>query len=116
MDNPYLSLLRILFPNTTKSKHLRENAAHLLYFLAQNQKLSVQEAKAICKHKKTYYKILRKLRSIGLITLTKESDGKFYLKLTLNTYKFFIRKHLIEEVEKWLKSGGNEGKEADTLR
>jgi len=105
-----------LFPPSNKNLELRKTVKMFLLRIFQNQKLSVQEAKAICKHKKTYYKILRKLRSIGLITLTKEADGKFYLKLTLDTYKFFVRKHLIEEVEKWLKSGGNESKEADTLR
>jgi len=97
------TLMELLFPGKWKAKHLREKAIELLLCLKEKQTISISEAKALVGMKKSYYKIIRKLRSVGLIALSRNLEGKFNYTLTLNAYKFFIKKHLLEEVESVLK-------------
>lgn len=97
------TMINILFGETQKSKHLREKAIELLMALRNKGMLSVKEAMKICEHRKTYYKVTRKLKDIGLISLTKTIDGDFYWNLTIDAYKYWVRKNLIEGVENRLK-------------
>ena len=98
------TLLELVFGKTRRSKHIRSKAEQLLYALRDKKYLSVREAKELVGGKKTYFKIMRKLRSIGLIALTKDIEGEFSYSLTLDAYKFFVKKHLIEEIEQVLKN------------
>ena len=97
------TLLELVFGKTRKSSHLRKKAEEFIYLLRDRGFVSVNEAKEFIGAKKTYYKIMKKLRSIGLISLTKDVEGKFSFSLTLDAYKFFVKRHLIEEVEVVLK-------------
>jgi hypothetical protein len=96
------TLLDLLFPNQ-KSLLLKKKAEEFLYLLRDKKFVSVKEAKEFIKQTKTYYKIVKKLRSIGLISLTKTTDGQFNFSLSLEAYRFFVKKQLIEEVEEVLK-------------
>lgn len=97
------TLLELVFGKTKKSKHLREKAESFLYLLRDKGQVSVKEAREFIGGTKTYLKIMYKLRKIGLINLTKNVDGDFSFSLSLDAYKFFVKKDLLENVENTLK-------------
>jgi len=98
------TLLDIVFGKTRKNAHLRKKAEEFLFLLKNNGGfVLVKDGRKFFGSKKAYYKVMRKLRSIGLISLSKDVDGNFMLTLTLDAYKFFVKRHLIEEVEQVLK-------------
>jgi len=97
------TLLELIFGKAKKSEHLRKKAEDFIYLIRDKGYVSVEEAKQFIGAIKSYYKITSKLRSIGLISLTKDIEGKFSFSLSLDAYKFFVKKHLIEEVEEVLK-------------
>lgn len=97
------TLLGFLFGQTEKSRHLREKAEEFLFLLRDRGMITVKEAKQLINAKKTYFKITKRLRSVGLISLTKNLEGDFSYSLTLDAYKFFVKKQLIGEVESVLK-------------
>jgi len=96
-------LLELLFGDSFKSKHMREKAMQFLYLLKEKKFVSVEEAKKFFEHRKTYYKVMRKFKEIGLVSLTKDVEGNFTWSLSLDAYKFFVKKNLIDDVEKVLK-------------
>ena len=96
-------LLELVFGDTFKSKHLREKAEEFLYLLRDKKFVSIEETKKFFEHKKTYYKVTKKLKEIGLISVIKDVDGKFNWTLSLEAYKFFVKRNLIDGVEKVLK-------------
>ncbi|MEM5875290.1 MAG: hypothetical protein QXW01_00310 [Candidatus Aenigmatarchaeota archaeon] len=96
------TLLNLLFTNKRKAEHIRNSAEELLYKLREGP-LSVSEAKEIVKKRKTYFKIVRKLKAVGLISVSKDVDGNYNLYLSLDAYKYFVKKNLIDGVEEVLK-------------
>jgi len=96
-------MLEFLFGKTRRSEHLRRKAEEFIRTLKEKGFVSVKEAKQIIGGTKTYFKITKKLRKVGLISLSKDVEGNFNYSLTLDAYKFFIKRHLIEEVEEVLK-------------
>ena len=98
------TMIELVFGKTSKNSHIRKKAEEFIYLLRDKNYITVKDAKGFIGAKKTYYKITRKLRFIGLLNLTKDIDGNFIFSLSLDAYKFFIKRQLIEEVEKTLKA------------
>lgn len=93
-------LLQLLFPNP-KSKHLRKLARDFLNVLKKEKYVSVKQAKELIPAKKSYYKVVGKLKEFGLIEMHKDLNGNFCYSLSIPTFKFFIKRNLIEAMEKW---------------
>ena len=87
-----------------KEWHIRDGAERLLKTLREKQALTIDEAKQIIQHKRAYYKIVDKLKSIGLLKIYRDPQTKkLILTTSIDSYKFFVKRYLTEEVEEFFK-------------
>jgi hypothetical protein len=97
--------LNLLF-DKKKESHMRDLTEKFLSTLREKQKITSDDAKQIIEGKRTYYKIMKKLRKIELIKVSRDAQTKkLIISYSLDSYKRFINKYLIEEVENFMSHG-----------
>jgi hypothetical protein len=85
---------------------MRDLTEKFLSTLREKQKITSDDAKQIIEGKRTYYKIMKKLRKIELIKVSRDAQTKkLIISYSLDSYKRFINKYLIEEVENFMSHG-----------
>ena len=96
-------LLDLLWSNR-KELIIRESAEKFLKNLREKQTMTIDEAKQVIGHIRTYYKVVNKLKDIGLIRTYRDPETKkLLITISVESYKFFVKKYLLEEVEEFFK-------------
>jgi hypothetical protein len=99
-----LQYLLDLIWDKKKELHIRDGAERLLKALREKQTLTVDEARGIVGGGRAYYKIVNKLKSIGLLKIYRDPETKkLILTTSIDSYKFFVKRYLTEEVEEFFK-------------
>jgi len=97
-------LLDLLWSNR-KELIIRESAEKFLKVLREKQTLTIEEAKQVIGHIRTYYKVINTLKKIGLVrTYRSPVSKKLVLTVSVESYKFFVKRYLMEEVEEFFKA------------
>lgn len=87
-------VIELLFGKTAKSYLLREAALKLILLLRKKERTAEELYQAIGK-KKTYYKVINRLKEFGIISAIRTKDRKLVYTLTPEVFKFYMRR-LIE--------------------
>lgn len=99
--------MNVFFPKGRKNREIREKAEELLYKLRDVKFMKLKDIKQFIGKRKTYYKIMRKLKAIKIIDVVKTQDGDFCAVLSLSGYQAFIKKNLLEDVKEVLEKKGD---------
>lgn len=94
-------LLKLVFGDGLKTAGLRKNALAVVNFLHKNKTANPTELRKIIKSKKGYYKVLTKLKDIGLVQLRRTAEKKVYYDLSPDVFKHNLQQ-LIRSVVKEL--------------
>jgi len=97
-------LLDLLWSNR-KELIIRESAEKFLKVLREKQTMTIEEAKQVIGHVRTYYKLINTLKKIGLVrTYRDPASKKLVLAVSVESYKFFVKRYLMEEVEEFFRA------------
>jgi predicted transcriptional regulator len=99
-----LELLNLLW-DKKKEAHIRPLAEKFLIALRDKKSLTVEEAKKIVGRPRAYYKIVHKLKAIGLLKVHKDlKTRKLVFTYSLDNYEFYVKRHFLEKVKEFFKT------------
>jgi DNA-binding MarR family transcriptional regulator len=99
-----LELFNLLW-DKKKEAHIRPLAKKFLIALRDKKSLTGEEAKQIVGRPRTYYKIVAKLKAIGLLKVHKDpKTRKLVLTYSFDSYEFFVKRYLLENVKEFFKT------------
>jgi DNA-binding transcriptional ArsR family regulator len=104
------TVLKWLYGETARRRHIKDLARELIKLLKKGSMTPdeiIRELKIGFKRdkkpKRLFYKVVNPLKEIGLISLRRTKDRKVYYELTIDAFKFNMRK-IIENVDRFIKS------------
>jgi Fe2+ or Zn2+ uptake regulation protein len=95
-------IVKLLFGKGKKTENLRAAAIKILEELRKTKTISASELIAKVGHKKTFYKVLKTLKEIRLVAVTRDVEKKVYYRLEPKEFKGVFT-NLAEKVAEELK-------------
>jgi hypothetical protein len=88
-----------------KEAHIRPLAEKFLIALRDKKSLTAEEAKKIVGRPRAYYKIVDKLKAIGLLKIHKDpKTRKLVFTYSLDSYEFYVKRYFLEKVKEFFKT------------